>query len=168
MMPSFYAMGGLPAHCACGISFTVEHALSCPKGGLSSIRHNEIRDLTTRCHFVNRSVFTSCKGQSYSLCPNWTICLPPSSRRSFVDVRAFNPLAVSNASSSLSSNYHRHESIKKCACICTLCKQREHATFTPLIMSASRGFAHEASIFYKRLASLLATKVTCILRLWVD
>jgi len=34
----------------------------------------------------------------------------------------------------------------------------EHATFTPLVMSASGGFAHEASIFYKRLASLLATK----------
>ena len=35
-----------PTHCACGISFSVEHALSCPKGGLPSIRHNEIRDLT--------------------------------------------------------------------------------------------------------------------------
>ena len=33
------------------------HALSCPKGGLLSLRHNEIRDLTTRlltevCHQV--------------------------------------------------------------------------------------------------------------------
>ena len=35
-----------PAHCACGTSFSVEHALSCPKSGLPSIRHNEIRDLT--------------------------------------------------------------------------------------------------------------------------
>ena len=33
-------------HCACETSFSVEHALSCPKGGLPSIRHNEIRDLT--------------------------------------------------------------------------------------------------------------------------
>ena len=37
-----------PANCACGKSFSVEHALSCPKGGLPSIRHNEIRDLTAR------------------------------------------------------------------------------------------------------------------------
>ena len=36
-----------PTHCACGTSFSVEHALSCPKGGLPSIQHNEIRDLTT-------------------------------------------------------------------------------------------------------------------------
>ena len=36
------------AHCACGSSFSVDHALSCPKGGLPSIRHNEIRDLTAK------------------------------------------------------------------------------------------------------------------------
>jgi len=39
-------MSGLPAHFTCGNSFTVEHTLSCPKGGLPSIRHNKIRDLT--------------------------------------------------------------------------------------------------------------------------
>ena len=37
-----------PTHCACGSSFSVDHALSCPKGGLPSIRHNEIRDLTAK------------------------------------------------------------------------------------------------------------------------
>ena len=35
-----------PSHCACGTHFSVDHALSCPKGGFPSIRHNEIRDLT--------------------------------------------------------------------------------------------------------------------------
>ena len=35
-----------PTHCACGTSFFVEHALSCPKGVLASIHHNEISDLT--------------------------------------------------------------------------------------------------------------------------
>ena len=37
-----------PTHCACGSSFSVEHALSCPKSGFPSIRHNEIRDLTAK------------------------------------------------------------------------------------------------------------------------
>ena len=32
--------------CACGSKSSVEHALSCAKGGLPSIRHNEIRDVT--------------------------------------------------------------------------------------------------------------------------
>ena len=35
-----------PSLCTCGTAFSVEHALSCPKGGLPSLRHNEIRDLT--------------------------------------------------------------------------------------------------------------------------
>ena len=33
-------------HCACRTSFSVEHALSCPKGVLPSFQHNEVRDLT--------------------------------------------------------------------------------------------------------------------------
>ena len=36
----------VPVNCACGTSFSVQHALSCPKGGYPSIRHNEVRDLT--------------------------------------------------------------------------------------------------------------------------
>ena len=36
----------LPSKCSCGVSFSVERALSCPKGGFPSIRHNEIRDMT--------------------------------------------------------------------------------------------------------------------------
>ncbi len=32
--------------CGCGAKFSVEHVLSCPKGGFPSIWHNEIRDLT--------------------------------------------------------------------------------------------------------------------------
>ena len=35
------------SHCACSTTFSLDHALSCPKGGFPSLRHNEIRDLTT-------------------------------------------------------------------------------------------------------------------------
>ena len=61
MMPLPYVMVGPciepPSHCACETVFSVDHALSCPKGGLPSLRHNEIRDLTVRlltevCHQV--------------------------------------------------------------------------------------------------------------------
>ena len=46
-----------PSKCECGKVFTVEHALSCPKGGFPILRHNEIRDftaslLTEVCHDV--------------------------------------------------------------------------------------------------------------------
>ena len=36
----------LPQHCLCGHPFSVDHALSCPKGAMPSIRHNSIRDIT--------------------------------------------------------------------------------------------------------------------------
>ena len=36
----------------------------------------------------------------------------------------------------------------------------EHSSFTPLIFSAMGGMAHEASTFYKRLASLLSERWT--------
>ena len=47
----------LPSRCVCDQKFTIEHALSCSRGGFPSIRHNEIRDiiaefLTEICHGV--------------------------------------------------------------------------------------------------------------------
>ena len=47
----------LPSHCVCGSGFTIEHALSCPRGGFPSIRHKEIRNITADllnevCHSV--------------------------------------------------------------------------------------------------------------------
>ena len=38
----------IPSTCACGTSFSVEHALSCPMGGFPIVRRNEIRDLTAK------------------------------------------------------------------------------------------------------------------------
>ena len=38
----------LPSECACGSKFNLTHALSCKKGGFVSIRHNEVRDITTQ------------------------------------------------------------------------------------------------------------------------
>ncbi len=35
-----------PTTCECGTRFSVEHALSCPRGAFPIIRHNEVRDLT--------------------------------------------------------------------------------------------------------------------------
>ena len=40
----------LPSSCACGTCFSVEHALSCPKGGFPPLRHNEIRVEHTHIH----------------------------------------------------------------------------------------------------------------------
>ena len=48
----------LPTHCSCGRDNGVDHALSCPLGGFTITRHNEIRDVTASllqetCHNVS-------------------------------------------------------------------------------------------------------------------
>ena len=163
-----------PSHCACSAAFSVDHALSCPKGGLPSLRHNEIRDLTAHlltevCYQVqvelelqpvsNPDTFShatanSQEGARLDIVMNgfWG----GRSERCFVDVRVFNPYAQSNVNS-ISAAYRRHENIKKRAY-----GQRvwevEHASFTLIVMSATGGLAPEATTFYRRLASLLASR----------
>ena len=46
-----------PRTWACGNNFTIEHALTCTKGGLITLRHNRLRNITTSllkevCHDV--------------------------------------------------------------------------------------------------------------------
>jgi hypothetical protein len=33
-------------HCVCGVNLSTDHAMTCPQGGMTNIRHNEIRDIT--------------------------------------------------------------------------------------------------------------------------
>ena len=77
--------------------------------------------------------------------------------RAFFDVRVFNPKALTNRGPTLASTYARHEKEKR-----RNYQQRvveiEHASFTPLVFSASGGMAKAAQVFYKRLASLVAEK----------
>ena len=47
----------VPIDCVCGSSFSVDHAMICKHGGLTSLRHNELCDLTADwlkevCHNV--------------------------------------------------------------------------------------------------------------------
>ena len=41
-----WQLSRLPGTCECGSSFSIDHALSCKKGGFISLRHNEIRNVT--------------------------------------------------------------------------------------------------------------------------
>ena len=162
-----------PSTCACGTSFSVEHALSCPMGGFPIVRHNEVRDLTAKlmsevCHDVcieptlqpitgealsGASAITE-DGARLDVAANgfWGGRF----ERAFFDVRVFNPHAPSNRQP-LSSCYRKHENIKKRAY-----KQRvrevERGSFTPLVMSLTGGLGNAATVCYKRLASLLSSK----------
>jgi len=64
------------------------------------------------------------------------------------------PINASNKCSSRSAAYRKHKNIKSRAYGQRI-REVVHASFTPLVLSATQwGLAHEATIFYKRLASL--------------
>ena len=164
----------IPTNCDCGKKFTIEHSFTCPKGGFTILRHNEIRDLTANlltevCHNVSvEPNLQPLTGERFS-CSSSNIqdgarldiaasgCWGGNHERTFFDVRVFNPHAPSNRCSNISSCYKKHERIKKTTYEQSI-REVEHATFTPLVLSATGGLANEASIFYKRLATLLAIK----------
>ncbi len=103
---------GIPLSCDCGSAFTVEHALSCPRGGFPTLRHNEIRDVTANlltevCHDVmtepdlqpltgeamTRATSNTADGAILDIAVNgfWGGRF----ERTFLDVRVFNPHAPS-------------------------------------------------------------------------
>ena len=164
----------MPSTCVCGSKSSVEHALSCAKGGFPSIRHNEICDMTATlltevCHDVciepglQPVPSEALTGATANHQDGARLDITASGfwggtyERTFFDVRVFNPHAPSNRQPSLASSYRRHEQTKKRAYE-QRCREVEHASFTPLVMSATGGLAKEATTFYKRLASMLAHK----------
>jgi len=80
-----------------------------------------------------------------------------SRQSAFFDVRIFNPTAHSCRNQSLSACYRRHE-LEKRRHYEDRVNQIEHGCFTPLVFSSSGGMGPTASVFFKRLASLLSTK----------
>ncbi len=164
----------LPANCVCGQSFSTQHALSCPTGGIPTIRHNSVRDLTATlmdevCHDVvleprlQPLSGESLQGRTSNREDEARLDIRASGfwggrfERAFFDVRVFNPKAPTNRNPTMASTYARHEKEKR-----RNYQQRvteiEHASFTPLVFSASGGMAKAAQICYKRLAGLLAEK----------
>ena len=163
-----------PSTCDCGVTFSIDHALSCPKGGFPSVRHNEIRDLTA--NLLTEVCSNVCTEPDLQPITGEALTWATSNtqdgarldiaangfwggrfERTYWDVRVFNPHAPSHQQSSLSTCYRKQESLKKRAYEQRV-REVEHASFTPLIFSATGGMASEATVFYKRLASRLATK----------
>ena len=120
----------LATECVCGKTFTVDHALSCPRGGFPALRHNEIRDLTAQL----LSETCPCVSTEPELQPlsGETLTYSTSNTQdgarldvraegfwgdrhqsAFFDVRVFNPLAPSNRCLTPASCYRKHEREKR-------------------------------------------------------
>jgi hypothetical protein len=164
----------LPSHCVCGNTFTVSHAFSCPKGGLPSIRHDDIRDtmaqfLTEVCSNVAvEPQLQALSGETFThrtanieqgarldikAMNFWDKC----NQSAFFDVRVFNSFAPSNCTSSTIACYRRHEKEKRREYERRIIDV-EHGTFCPIVLSSSGGWGPSASIAFKRLARLISIK----------
>ena len=103
----------LPSSCSCGATFTEAHTLSCPTGGFPSVWHNEVRDLTasmlkrvahnvsvkphlqqvTGEQFRHRSAIQTDQARlDVAASGIWG----GGFERTYIDVRVFNPHALSN------------------------------------------------------------------------
>ena len=169
-----WSLPHLPTECICGASFTVDHAFTCPHGGFPTLRHNEIRDITAQlmsevcpnvateltlqpvtneCFFHLSTNTESGAHQDVRAQGFWGV----HHQQAYFDVRVFNPLAISNRQTTISTCFRSHDREKR-----RVYEQRvremERGSFTPLVFSALGGVSRPTEITYKRLASLLATK----------
>ena len=164
----------LPTTCACGKSFTIDHALNCPTGGFPIVRHNEIRDLTADlmsevCHDVcveptlqtltgeQLSYATANREDSARLDVRAGGFWGLSQQSAFFDVRVVNPFAPACRSTQMAACYRRHEGEKRRAYEQRV-REVEQGSFTPLVFSTSGGMGRAATVVYKRLASLLSSR----------
>ena len=161
-----------PQNCACGQPFSVDHTLTCRYGGYIGRRHDQIRDFTAD---LLREVATNVStephlqplsgellGQSANTEDSARLDIKASgfwkdSKDAFFDVRVVHPFAPSYRGQRIASLYRQHE-LKKRAEYGQRIREVEHGTFTPLVFTTIGGTAGEATVFYKRLASLLAEK----------
>ena len=168
-----WQLSNVPDHCVCGSSFSANHAMICRHGGLTFIRHNELRDLTASwlqdvCHDVAvEPPLQPLHGES--LTPNSAVLGDDAradihargfwGRRqsAFFDIKVFHPNAPSYRTTPIASLFRRHELEKKRE-YGDRVRAVEFASFTPLVFSTFGGLGREASIFYSRLADLLASK----------
>ena len=163
----------LPSNCACNEPFTVSHALHCPRGGHTHIRHNDIRDsfanlLNEVCDDVEiEPCLQTLQGEAFA---NRTTTTDDDARldiranglwenrfsKTFFDVEIFNPHART-CPKDIGGAYKMHEQIKKLKYEQRI-REVEHATFNPLVVSCTGGAGPSASKVIKRIAGKLSDK----------
>ena len=162
----------LPITCVCGSPFTIDHAMSCKKGGYIIHRHNEIRDtlakmLEETCRDVKTEpVLLPLTGEELnpriiksdnarldtSAVGFWT-----RGEQAFFDTRIFNPFALKHRRQNLAKAFKSNEAEKKRSYNQRIIEV-EHGSFTPLVLSANGGMGRECQHFISTLADKIATK----------
>ena len=146
----------MPSNCVCGKQFSVEHAICCPCGGLPTIRHNELQDITAGlltefCHKVTVEVEPSSQPLSGEFFQHRSATVEDGapldivangfwehSQKAYFDAKVFNHFAPTHCFVSLTQCYRCAELEKK-----RKYEERihevKHGTFSPLVFSLHWG-----------------------------
>ena len=157
--------------------FNLQHALSCPKGGLAIIKHNELRNLTAEIlGQVCKNVFIEpllklLTGEEFPKSSN-TINqaradvsargLWINGQTTFCDVRVFNPLARCHLHHSLPAVYQKNKNEKDREYNQQILRQVEHRSFTPLVCSCFGEMSMECSRFFPHTAEEKNLKIRSV------
>ena len=143
-----WQLPGLSTKCACGKPFSVDHIMICHKGGLPTLQHNEVCDLTAAllaemCKGVSvEPPLQALDDEEFNFCSSncddevrldikvsdfWS-----KGRDAFFDVRVLYPIVPSYCQKELKAIYKQHKREKKRSCGERVC-EAERASFTPLV-----------------------------------
>ena len=158
--------------CVCGDSFNLQHALSCPKGGLVITRHNELRNLADEilgevCKNVTiEPLLTPLMGQELPKSSNTSKQartdvsargLWINGQMAFCDVRVFNQLNRCHLQHSLPAVHKKIENEKKQEYNQRIL-QLEHGSVTPLVFSCFGEISRKCSRFFSHNVERLANR----------
>ena len=158
--------------CVCGDLFNLQHALSCPKGGIVITRHNKLRNLTAEIlgevckNVVIEPLLIPLTGEELPESSNtinqaradvsargfWINGQP-----AFCNVRVFNRLAICHLHHSLPAVHKKNENEKKREYNKRIL-QVEHGSFTPLMFSCFGGMSRGCSCFFSHTVERLTNR----------
>ena len=161
---------GTPLHCGCGKRNSLDHVLTCKKGGYVNLRHNVLRNTEARlmekvCHdvriepglipttdeLIQGTVADEARGD-VSARGVWS-----NYEKTFFDIMVTHPNAESHMGKSLDKLYKECESVKKRKYGDRIVNV-ERASFTPLVFTTTGGMGKECEKLNKRLAELIVIK----------
>ncbi|KAG0728334.1 hypothetical protein GWK47_032694 [Chionoecetes opilio] len=164
---------GIPKTCVCGVPNNVDHTMTCKRGGIVCIRHDEVRDVTaSMLREVCRDVSTEpsllpINGEQLQYRTANTANearVDVSARgfwnrgqRAFMDIRIFDPMAACHRRISLEAAHQKNEQ-EKIRAYGDRIRNVDHGSFTPLVFTTSGGMGPKAKCFYSRLADVMAEK----------
>ncbi len=163
-----------PSFFQCGKENSIDHTLSCKKGGYVIMRHNKVRDLEAELmgevcynvqtepellpidesHYLSRSTTETGDRSRPDVCG---VGVHGAYEKSFLDIVITHPNCQSNVNKSTEQIYRSKEQAKKYKYNERIL-QIEKASFIPIVGSTFGGWGNEANRYHKRIASLLADK----------